>query len=89
MQVLACSTQRIYLSAQRRYIAFCRQDGLIGLSGLPLPTDEQFLMRFCTFLADSLTHASIKVYLPAVRFLRIENGFPHPLVNCLQLQRFT
>ena len=86
-QGLAPSTRRVYLSAQRRYLAFCRQDGRLGPSGLPLPADEQFLMRFCTFLADGLSHASIKVYLSAVRSLYIDNGLPDPLVNCLQLQR--
>ena len=73
-QGLAPSTRHVYLSAQRRYLAFCRQDNQLGPSGLPLPADEQFLMRFCTFLADSLSHASIKVYLSAVRSLHIDNG---------------
>ena len=31
--------------------------------------------------------ATIKVYLPAVRSLHIEQGFPDPLVDCLWLQR--
>ena len=87
-QGLAPSTRHVYLSAQRRYLAFCRQDGRLGPSGLPLPADEQFLMHFCTFLADSLSHASIKVYLSAVCSHHIDNGLPDPLVNCLQLQRF-
>ena len=81
MQGLAPSTRRVYLSAQRRYLAFCRQDGRLGPSGLPLPADEQFLMRFCTFLADGLSHASIKVYLSAVRSLHIDSGLPDPLVT--------
>ena len=44
-------------------------------------------MRFATILADSLTHASIKVYLSAVRSLYIDHGLPDPLENCLRLQR--
>ena len=44
-------------------------------------------MRFCSHLADRLHHSSIKVYLLAIRSLHIDQGFPDPLVNCLQLQR--
>ena len=44
-------------------------------------------MPFASFLADSLHHSSIKVYLSAVRSLHIDNGLPDPLINCLQLQR--
>ena len=44
-------------------------------------------MRFCSHLADRLHHSSIKVYLSAIRSLHIDQGFPDPLVNCLQLQR--
>ena len=42
---------------------------------------------FATFLAGSVQHSSIKVYLSAVRALHIEEGFPDPLVDCLRLQR--
>ena len=35
----------------------------------------------------SLHHSPIKVYLSAIRSLHIDQGFPDPLVNCLQLQR--
>ena len=45
------------------------------------------LCLFVSFLADSIQHSSIKVYLSAVRSLHIEQGFPDPLVNCLRLQR--
>ena len=87
MQGLASSTRRVYLSAQRRYVSFCRQDGHVDASGAPLPADERSLMRFATSLSDSLRHSSIKVYLSAVRSLHIDQGLPDPLVNCLQLQR--
>ena len=86
-QGLAPSTRRVYLSAQRRYFDFCRQDGQLSSDGALLPADEQSLMRFASFLADSLHHSSIKVYLSAVRSLHIDNGLPDPLINCLQLQR--
>ena len=80
------ATRRVYLSAQCRYLDFCRQDGRLGPNGALLPADEQTLMRFSALLADSLTHSSIKVYLSAVRSLHIDTGLLDPLVNCLQLQ---
>ena len=48
--------------------------------------NEQTLMHFCSHLADHLHHSLIKVYLSAIRSLHIDQGFPDPLVNCLQLQ---
>ena len=39
------------------------------------------------FLASSLQHSSINVYLAGVRALHIEQGFANPRQNCLRLQR--
>ena len=86
-QGLAPSTRRVYLSAQRRYIDFCRRDGRLNSDGSFPPADEETLMRFASLLADNLTHASIKVYLSAVRSLHIDHGLSDPFVNCLRLQR--
>ena len=61
--------------------------GRIHSSGSPCPADEWTLCLFATFLARSLQHASIKVYLSGVRALHIEQGFADPLQNCLRLQR--
>ena len=77
----------MYHSAQRQFIDFCTLDGYASSNGLLLPASEQTLMRFCSHLADRLHHSSIKVYLSAIRSLLIYQGFPDPLVNCLQLQR--
>ena len=86
-QGLAPSTRRVYLSAQRRYLNFCRQDGRANQHGSLPPVDEETLMHFATVLADNLNHSSIKVYLSAVRSLYIDHGFQNPLVGCLRLQR--
>ena len=84
---LAPSTRRVYRSAQRQFIDFSTLDGYVSSNGSLLPTSEQTLLRFCSHLADRLHHSSIKVYLSAIRSLHIDQGFPDPLVNCLQLQR--
>lgn len=44
-------------------------------------------MHFCTMLADTLNHSSIKVYLFVVRSFHTDNGLLDLLVNCLRLQR--
>ena len=87
-QGLAPSIRRVYLPAQRRYIDFCRRDGRLNSDGSFLPADEETLMRFASLLADNLIHASIKVYLSAVRSLQIDHGLSDPFVNCLRLQRW-
>lgn len=51
---------------------------------LPLPSWQ---MDSVPFLANSVQHSTIMVYLPAVRSLHIDQGFPDPLVDCLCLQR--
>ena len=53
----------------------------------PCPTEEWTLCLFATFLANTVQHSTIKVYLSAVRSLHIEQGFTDPLVDCLCLQR--
>jgi len=84
---LAPTTRRVYRSARRHFIDFCTLDGYVSSNCSLLPTNEQTLLRSCSHLADRLHHSSIKVYLSAIRSLHIDQGFPDPLVNCLQLQR--
>ena len=86
-QGLTLSTHRSYASAQTHFISFCRQLGKLHPSGLPCLADEWTLCLFVTFLARTIKHSSIKVYLSGVRVLHIDHGFPDPLINCLHLQR--
>ena len=86
-QSLASSTRKSYATAQSQFLSFCHQLGRIHSSGSPCPADEWTLCLFATFLAGSLQHSSIKVYLSGVRALHIEQGFADPLHNCLRLQR--
>ena len=86
-QGLAPSTRCSYSSTQSKFISFCRQLGKLHPSGSPCPADAWTLCLFSTFLARTIQHSSIKVYLSGVRTLHIEQGFPDPLMNCLRLQR--
>ena len=87
VQGLASSTRSTYLFGQKKFYDFCLQLGKIHQSGSPCPTDEWMLCLFVTFLANTVQHSTIKVYLSAVRSLHIEQGFADPLVDCLHLQR--
>ena len=66
-QGLAPSTRRVYSSAQRRFLDFCIQDNRVRPNGSILPASQETLMRFCSHLADSIHHTSIKVYLSGIR----------------------
>ena len=87
IQGLAPSTFYSFASPQTKFISFCCQLGKLHPSGSPCPTDEWTLCLFVTFLARTIQHSSIKVYLSGVRALHIEQGVPNPHVNCCHLQR--
>ena len=84
---LAASTRKSYATAPSQFLSFCCQLGRIHSSGSPCPADEWTLCLFATFLAGSLQHSSIKVYLFGMRALHIKQRFADPLRNCLRLQR--
>ena len=86
-QGLAASTRRTYSCVQQKFINFCVIIGHVSSAGSPCPASELTLCLFATFLADSSQHASIKVYLSAVRSPHVDQGFPDLLENCLRHQR--
>ena len=86
-QGLASSTHRTYSCAREKFVNFCIMTGHLSPYGSPCPASEWTLCLFATYLADSLRHSSIKVYLSAVWSLHVDQGFPDPVVNCLRLQR--
>ena len=45
------------------------------------------LCLFATFVAKTVQHASIKVYLSGIRALHIDQGFSDPLAGCLRLRQ--
>ena len=86
-QGLAASTRRTSSSALQTFINFCVMIRYVNSSSSPYSATEWTLCLFATFLADSLRHTSIKVYLSAVWSLHVDQRFPDPLENCLRLQR--
>ena len=67
---LAPTTRSTYAAGQQRYTAFCR-----SISVHPIPATEQILLFFATHLATTnISHATIKVYLSAIRQLHVAQG---------------
>ena len=52
-----------------------------------VPMPNRMLCLFVAFLARTLPHSSIKVYLSGIRALHIDQEFPDLLSDCLRLQR--
>ena len=71
---VATSTRRTYRSGISAFRTFCRE------RGIPLlPASELTLRYFCAHLSQSVTYATIKVYLAGIRLLHIEHGFTDPM----------
>ena len=71
------STRRLYDSAQKQYLQFCDNYGLLSL-----PASEQTLLMYIAHLyIRNLKSSTIKVYMSSVRSLHIEAGFDNPLEN--------
>ena len=68
-QGLASSTHRTYSCAQEKFVNFCIMTGHVSPYGSPCQASKWTLRLFATYLANSLRHSSIKVYLSAVQFL--------------------
>ena len=67
---LAPATHKSYQAGQKRYMEFCRE-----ARKSPVPTSEETLLLFVVHLAQQgLAHATIKVYLSAVRNLHVTTG---------------
>ena len=62
---LAASTRKTYRTAQRKCFNFSEMSGFVHANGSPCPANEWTLCLFAAFLAESINHASIKVYLPS------------------------
>lgn len=85
MKGLANSTHRAYQSAQKRYLTFCRAEGLRAV-----PAAESTLSKFASSLArEKLKHRTIKSYLSGVRYLHIAEGEGDPFLKPLHRLEYT
>ena len=60
---------------------------LLSSSGNVLPASEGTLVYFSSYLARTVRHSTIKLYLAAVRNLHITEGYPDPLHGKLLLRK--
>ena len=78
------STCKVYGHAQQTFLQFCHYYGL-----LPVPTDQEMLLYFATFLDDArgLQHGTIVGYVYRVWMLHIDMGLLNPLKGALWLHK--
>ena len=81
---LAISYQKTYSSGEKRFIDFCYK--LHIDPNHILPTNENMLVYFATYMARSVTADTVKVYLAAIRYMHILNGHNLDLKSFLRLQ---
>lgn len=83
---LAVSSRRTYASGLKKFWSFCALFPDLFPSS-PIPASEYQLMMFVSWLARSLSPASVAVYLAAVRSYHIDWGFSDPTENKPRLRR--
>ena len=84
---LAWSINRTYTAGEKCFLQFCLMIRLISPSGNILPASEGTLIYFATYLARTVKHSTIKLYLAAVHNLHISCGHGDPLLGNLLLQK--
>ncbi|XP_068704400.1 uncharacterized protein [Montipora foliosa] len=84
---LAKNTNHAYSTGEKRFLTFCLMNRLQSPSGEVLPASEGTLIYFASYLARSVRHCTIKLYLAAVRKLHITAGFPGPIKGKLLLRK--
>lgn len=82
---IAPSARRVYMTAERRYLAFCQ-----ATNTPPIPLTEQHLCRYVAHLAEGkLKHTTIKGYLSALRRMQIVGGAGDPFTASWPLLEYT
>ena len=81
---LAVSSQKTYSSGEKHFIDFCYKLHLNP--NHILPTNENMLVYFATYMARSVRAGTIKVYLSTIRYMHIVNGHNLDLKSFLCLQ---
>ena len=84
---LSKNTNRAYSSGEKRFLQFCLMNRLLSPDGDVLPASEGTLIYFASYLARTVRHSTIKLYLAAVRNLHITAGYSHPLKCKLLLHK--
>ena len=75
------NTNRTYNSGEKRFTQFCLKNRLLSPTSNILPASEGTLIYFTSYLARTVRHSTIKLYLVAVHNLHIRSGFSDPVVD--------
>ena len=79
-QAISKGSRKTYSQGQRVYMSFCAR-----FSFSPYPLCEDTLQLFTTYLAKSLSYASIRTYLSSLRLAQVELGLsPAPEMHGLK-----
>jgi len=81
------NTNRAYSSGEKLFIQFCLMNRLLSPDGDVLPASEGTLIYFASYLARTVRHSTIKLYLAAVHNLHITAGYSDPLKGKLLLHK--
>ena len=77
----------VYGLGEKRSIQFCLSNRLMSREGDILPASEIRLIYFASYLARTIKHSTIKLYLAAVPNLHISCGHGDPLSGKLLLKK--
>ena len=84
---LSKNTNQAYSNGEKRFVQFCLMNRLLGPEGDVLPASEGTLIYFALYLARTVRHSTIKLYLTAVRNLHIPAWYRDPLKGKLLLHK--
>ena len=71
LTTVSLTTRCTYSSGERQFIRFCLHHGLVSPHTPLLPSSEATLIHFVTHLSNTVSYATIKVYLAAVKNLHL------------------
>lgn len=82
---LAQNTKKSYETGIKQFYKFCNKYQVEQVGPI-LPTSENVLRLFATDLASTVSHATIKIYLAAVKHLHFQHNYDLPLNQFDRLQ---
>ena len=77
---LSPATKRAFATGSKRYMSFCRKYSIT-----PFPTTQLTLCYFAAYISKQVQHATIRLYLAAVRAEQLSRGLEDPLKDTQQL----
>lgn len=80
---IAPATRSNYRSAQRSFLNFCAGNCIAS----PIPASESLLCFYIAHISQTISHASARQHLFAIRALHIDLGYASPLLDAPRLDK--